>query len=84
MKLKIEGWIEVGLFPDNAKHLLRNAVLCYKADAFNEGLLMSYLGFLVIIKNRIMTANKPGLFIQQNWDKLLRRLHMRINGFSTY
>lgn len=72
MKLKIETWLDQENLSLNARHLLSTGITCYKAEANTAALLMSYLGFLVILKNRIMTANKPPNFEQGNWDKLLK------------
>jgi len=76
MKLNIETWLESAKIPPQAEYLLNDAIICYKAKAFTAGMLMSYLGFLNILKNRILTANKPSLYPQGLWDKLLRDIQL--------
>jgi len=74
MKLKFQTWVESGHFSENAKHLLNTSVTCYKGEAYTAALLMSYLGFLVILKDRVMKANKPALFPQPSWDDMIEGL----------
>lgn len=63
--------MEAQKLPNAAEPLLLDAIICYKTSAYRASLLMSYLGFLVIIKSRIMAGNKPPLLPQQKWlDKL--------------
>jgi hypothetical protein len=89
MKLPFQTWLENGSYSENAKHLLRTAITCYKAEAYTASLLMSYLGFLVILKERLLQANKPALFPVYKWtgiltgikndDKWEEQLHTAIN-----
>jgi hypothetical protein len=74
MKIKFEKWIENGHFSENAKHLLGTSVTCYKAEAYTAALLMGYLGFFVILKERIIKANKPALYPPPLWESLLQEL----------
>jgi len=74
MKLIFELWINKNPFSENAKHLFGDAILCYKTEAYTASLLMSYLGFLTVIKDRLMASNKPSLFPQGEWEALLRDL----------
>ena len=73
MKLNIETWLETAKLPAESRHLFDDAIKCYKAEAFTAGMLMSYLGFLIILKNRIMLifqedgeGNRP-VFGPYNW-----------------
>ncbi len=51
---------------------MSTGITCYKAEAPEAALLMSYLGFLTILKNRIARSNKPAVLEQGFWDKLLK------------
>jgi hypothetical protein len=74
MKLSIETWLEGQRLPSAASPLLTDAVICYKNGAYRASLIMSYLGFLSIIKDRIMTGTKPGMLPQHKWDDKLTGL----------
>lgn len=74
MKLKFQTWVGQANFPVNATHLLETAIICYKTEVYTAALLMSYLGLLTLLKDRVMTANKPSLFPEREWEKILRNL----------
>lgn len=74
MKIKVEYWIDKSKFSDNVNILLKDAIICYKSGAFRASLLFSYLGFMTILKERIISANKPTLFPQGEWDVLVRKI----------
>lgn len=74
MKLKFETWIVENHFPENAKNLFGTSVDCYKAQAYSASFLMAYLGFLVTLKERVMSAEKPNLFPSAVWKNLMANL----------
>lgn len=74
MKLKFETWIVENHFPENAKNLFKTSADCYKAQAYSASLLMGYLGFLVTLKERVMSAEKPNLFPSGIWRNLIANL----------
>lgn len=74
MKLKFETWIEKSHYSDNASALFRSSIDCYKAQVYPASLLMGYLGFIVVIKDRIMEAEMPSGFPQQLWIDAIRDL----------
>jgi hypothetical protein len=74
MKLKFEIWTEENPLPENTKNLFITSVNCYKAQAYNASLLMAYLGFLVTLKERVMSAEKPALFPDHLWKNLISNL----------
>ncbi|MGJ1269527.1 hypothetical protein ACR78G_20200 [Sphingobacterium spiritivorum] len=74
MKLKFQSWLENNNFSVNTKHLFDSAVKCYKSEVPTAALLMSYIGFLLVLKERIMNANKPTLFPQNSWNNILNNL----------
>ena len=74
MKLKIENWIESNMFSDDVNMLLNDSVICYKAGANRASLLFSYLGFLTILKERLLNATRPALFPESHWTAITRNL----------
>lgn len=74
MKLPFEIWIEKSNFSPTVKALFIESTICYKSNAYRASLLLSYLGFLTALKDRILSANKPNLFPKGEWDALTKRL----------
>ncbi|RLJ69325.1 hypothetical protein [Pedobacter alluvionis] len=74
MKLKFETWIEKNHYSDNALALFKSSIECYKAQVYPASLLMGYLGFVVVLKDRIMEAEMPSGFPQQLWIDAIREL----------
>lgn len=74
MKHTFEAWTADQNFSDNVSPLFTDAVKCYKAGVHRAALLFSYLGFLTIIKERVLIAKKPPVFEQSNWDNIAKRL----------
>jgi hypothetical protein len=75
MKLKIDEWIESNKFSMTVNVLLKDSSLCYKAGANRASLLFSYLGFLTILKERIINANKPQNYIEGEWNTLIFKIN---------
>jgi len=75
MKLKIDEWIESNKFSMTVNVLLKDSSLCYKAGANRASLLFSYLGFLTILKERIISANKPLNYIEGEWNSLISKIN---------
>lgn len=74
MKLKIELWIDNNKYSENVNILFNDAIICYKSAAYRSSLLFSYLGFMTILKERIISSNKPNLFPQGEWDLIIKKL----------
>lgn len=74
MKLKIENWIADNMFSDDVNMLLNDSVVCYKAGANRASLLFSYLGFLTILKERMLNATRPALFPESRWAAITTNL----------
>lgn len=74
MNIKFKKWVDAGHFSLDAKHLLESSIVCYKSETYTAALLMGYLGFLIILKERLMAANKPSLFPDRDWDLIIRNL----------
>lgn len=74
MKLKFENWIVQNNFNSDVTNLFNSSVSCYKANVYTASLLMAYLGFLSLLKERVMKAERPNLFPDYKWKKLLTEL----------
>lgn len=74
MKLKVENFIEKRNFSESVEVLFTDAVICYKAGANRAALLFSYLGFMTILKERIISSNKPKEYVQRTWDDMRIKL----------
>lgn len=67
MKLEFEEWILSQKIGDSAKELFEEAIICYKASAYRASLLLSYLGFQTIIRDRIIISKCPSGFPESKW-----------------
>ncbi|EHQ26588.1 hypothetical protein BDD43_0611 [Mucilaginibacter gracilis] len=69
MKLIIEKWLDTQTLPLTAEPLLADAITCYKSGAYRASMLMSYLGFLMIIKDRVMNGDRPAMLPLHKWNE---------------
>lgn len=74
MILPIEKWLNEQEFKDDIKDLFIESITCYKASAYRAALLFSFLGFQSIIKDRILTSEKPANLKDQKWDAITKNL----------
>lgn len=74
MKLKFKEWLDSSKFSKNVDHLFNSGITCYKNEIYTAALHMSYLGFLVALKERLMTANMPANFPLQDWKDIMKDL----------
>ncbi len=74
MKLYIENWIDDNKYTENVCTLFKDAITSYKSGAYRPSLLFSYLGFMTILKERIISSNKPNLFPQCQWDSIIKKV----------
>lgn len=77
-KNEMDNWIEqkITKLSIDSKSLFDESLLCYKIKAFRASLLFSYLGFLTIIKEIIISSKKPELIEQTRWDKIIFDLNI--------
>ncbi|WP_166334402.1 hypothetical protein [Sphingobacterium chungjuense] len=83
MKLKYEEWLSGQITNLHAKHLFNSGVTCYKASVYNAAMIMSYLGFMIAIKERLMVCNKPENFPERLWIDILKKLANEDNWENT-
>ena len=74
MRLKIENWITEQNFSKKVEPLFEEAIKSYRATAYNASLLFSYLGFMTILKERLLnSANPPGI-PPGMWNNLIQEI----------
>lgn len=74
MKIPFEDWLIKQNISEQARELLKEAILCYKSSAYRASLLFSYLTFQTILKDRVLEAKKPSAIPQGLWDSIQRDL----------
>lgn len=73
MKLEIQKWINNQNFSEEVERLFEESIICYKTEAYRASLLFSYLGFMTIIKERILNSKEPNGFVEQEWRNNYQR-----------
>lgn len=58
----------------HAKNLFAESVICYKSNANRAALLLSYIGFIEIIRKRLFESPKPFEIIDNEWNAKLHLL----------
>lgn len=77
MKLDIEKWNENSSnLSESGNKLLEESVLCYKNGAYRSSYLMSYLSFMVTIKDRVINRRPcPEWIATEVWKKTVNDLN---------
>jgi len=75
MKLSIEQWLDERHYSQNVQELFKEAVICYRNHAYRASLLLSYLGFLSIIRDTINKSKPPVDFIEQEWKQKIKEIN---------
>ena len=70
MFLDFEKWLYEQSIPQESLDTFLEAILCYKFGAYKASLLFSYIGFQLIIKDRILNSNMPQLFPTSKWNQI--------------
>lgn len=75
MRLEFEDWVQSQEISETAKGLFAEAITCYKASAYRASLLLSYLAFQTVIKDRILaTRRRPSDIQDKEWDHIIQEL----------
>jgi hypothetical protein len=74
MRLKFEDWIENSHFSDAITNIFSDAIVCYRNGVYRPALLLSYIGFMNIIRERILSSDGPKLFEKGQWEQLQRNI----------
>lgn len=71
MKLKIENWIIEQKLSSKVTPLFEESIKAYKASAYKASLLFSYLGFMTILKERIINSQPPPGITAPHWSRIV-------------
>lgn len=69
MKTSFEIWLANNVEYSNARNLLNEAIVCYKASANKAALLLSYISFIDVIRKRLLEAKKPDDISEGEWNQ---------------
>lgn len=74
MKLQFEEWIDNVNISDPIKEIFYDSAICYKNGVSRAALLLSYVAFLNVLRERILLAEKPNTFEEGQWTDLQNRI----------
>jgi len=74
MRLEFGDWILSQKISGPAKDLFQEAITCYKASTYRASLLLSYLGFQTIARDRVLAAKKPSGITEKFWNNIINDL----------
>ncbi|MFD1130722.1 hypothetical protein [Paenibacillus sp. PDC88] len=79
MKIDFELWIEKQhqTIPAAAKEIFDEAIICYKASAIRGAFILSYLGFITIVRERLLLSGQPNpelLPEKASWESIQSNL----------
>lgn len=74
MKLKFQNWLDKQKFSRTVDSIFAEAIVCFKADAYRASMVLSYIGFLTIIKERMLVASCPNGIPPTLWANILSDL----------
>ncbi|MDA2440093.1 hypothetical protein PDN50_28290 [Bacillus cereus] len=74
MNLHFETWIKEQHISEEALILFDESIKCYRVGAYRASFLMSYLGFMKSLRDRLLKSGKPDLIHVQEWKKTLNDL----------
>ncbi|HGO9417122.1 TPA: hypothetical protein ACLBZX_005648 [Bacillus cereus] len=75
MKLYFETWIHEQNISKDVLVLFDESIKCYRVGAYRASFLMSYLGFMKILKERLLRSDCPTLVDSDKWDELRGHLN---------
>lgn len=70
MILKFERWLYSQNIPEDANELFKESIICYKVSAYRAALILSYLGFQMTLKDRVLsidTSTLPDAYTIEGW-----------------
>lgn len=74
MKLNIEEWVNKQGFTYSIKQQFDESIICFKVGAYKAALLFSYLGFMSIIKERLLKSKMPSGFPEGKWKQVMEHI----------
>ncbi|ASJ00819.1 hypothetical protein [Thermococcus gorgonarius] len=79
-QLFIEEWIQKNrkILPESSLILLKESISSYKANAYRAAIVMAWIAFLNIVKERLMVIDSPPKGIgltKENWEGIKKNLN---------
>ena len=74
MQTRIKRWLDEQEISEEATSIFEESLICYNSKAWRSALLMSYVGFLTIVRDRILSASMPSGFPDSAWNQKGRDL----------
>lgn len=74
MKIAFEEWLDTQPCSEDARGCFEEAFLCYRINAYRAALLFSYMGFMSIVRDRVLVATSPLGFPVGKLEALKQRL----------
>ncbi|MED1512709.1 hypothetical protein [Bacillus proteolyticus] len=74
MNLYFETWIKEQHISEEALILFDEFIKCYRVGAYRASFLMSYLGFMKSLRDRLLKSGKPNLSHIEEWKKTINDL----------
>lgn len=72
MKLKFQDWLDKQKLSETVNEIFAEAIICYKSDAYRASMVLSYIGFLTILKERMLRAtNAPVGITTGQWAGII-------------
>ncbi|CAM4103684.1 hypothetical protein BAQ48_00190 [Bacillus luti] len=77
MQLHFESWINEQRqnISEDALVLFEESIICYRVGAYRASFLMSYLGFMKALKDRLLRSEKPDLVDDGKWKNIRKTLN---------
>ncbi|MGG4392112.1 hypothetical protein COK01_24810 [Priestia megaterium] len=69
MELRFENWIKKQDISEDALILFDESIKCYRVGAYRASFLMSYLGFMKALRDRLLKSGKPTQIHEAEWEK---------------
>lgn len=70
MNLPIQNWLNTQKISKEALSSFDESVICFKVGAYKASLLFAYLGFMNVIRDRIIAAPTPTGFPPKRWAEI--------------
>ncbi|HDR6218491.1 TPA: hypothetical protein QCU06_004985 [Bacillus cereus] len=77
MQLHFESWIneQKQNISEDALILFKESIICYRVGAYRASFLMSYLGFMKALKDRLLRSEKPDFIDDGKWESIRKTLN---------
>lgn len=74
MRHPFERWLSEQEFSEETRGLFGEAISAYMAKAFRASFIMSYLGFMTVVRDRLLTSAAPRGVKPHRWERRLQSI----------